>query len=63
MLVADASAGSLPSTRIESLRATDPHRYARELKRARSLLFVAVTRARDTLAITRHGTPSPFLPR
>jgi superfamily I DNA/RNA helicase/mRNA-degrading endonuclease RelE of RelBE toxin-antitoxin system len=63
MLVADASAGSLPSTRIESLRATDPHRYARELKRARSLLFVAATRARDALAITWHGTPSPFLPR
>jgi hypothetical protein len=35
----------------------------RTLKRARSLLFVAATRARDALAITWHGTPGPFLPR
>jgi superfamily I DNA/RNA helicase len=62
MLIADASAGSIPSLRAESLRAEDPERHARELTKARSLLFVAATRARDTLAITWHGAPSPFLP-
>jgi superfamily I DNA/RNA helicase len=62
MHIADASAGSIPPSKAESLRAEDPERHARELKKARSLLFVAATRARDTLAITWHGAPSPFLP-
>jgi superfamily I DNA/RNA helicase/mRNA-degrading endonuclease RelE of RelBE toxin-antitoxin system len=61
MLIADASADVIPSTRIEPLKISDPQRYARELKQSRSLLFVAATRARDSLAITWHGTPSPFL--
>ncbi len=43
------------------LRTTDAVRYRRELQRARSLLFVAATRSRDSLAIFRHGRPSPFL--
>ena len=30
--------------------------------RARSLLFVAATRARDALVISWHGQPSRFLP-
>jgi hypothetical protein len=30
-------------------------------ERARSLLFVAATRSRDSLAIFWHGTPSRFL--
>jgi superfamily I DNA/RNA helicase len=63
MLIADASAGSIPPARAESLRAEDPERYERQLKRSRSLLFVAATRARDSLAITWHGAPSPFLPQ
>ena len=62
MLIADASAGSIPS-KVMALRAEYPERYDRQLKQARSLLFVAATRARDTLAITWHGTPSPFLPQ
>ncbi|PSK95736.1 UvrD-like helicase family protein [Murinocardiopsis flavida] len=33
----------------------------RQRQRDRSLLFVAATRARDTLVITHHATPSPFL--
>lgn len=41
---------------------TDPTRQQRELMRARSLLFAAATRARDTLAISWHGQPSRFLP-
>jgi hypothetical protein len=48
--------------RIAEYHDGDPVRYERELKQARSLLFVAATRARDSLVITWHGTPSPFLP-
>ncbi len=62
MIVADVSHGVLPATRVEGLRASDPLRYEREVKRARSLLFVAATRARDSLMISWHGTPSQFLP-
>jgi len=62
MLVAGVSAGLIPDAHIADHRDTDPVRYERELKQARSLLFVAATRARDSLAITWHGTPSPFLP-
>ncbi|MEV3947617.1 hypothetical protein ACIPJG_28865 [Streptomyces halstedii] len=36
-------------------------RHRREVQQARSLLFVATTRARDSLDIFWHGTPSPFL--
>jgi hypothetical protein len=42
---------------------SDPARYRRELQRARSLLFVAATRAHDSLDIFWHGAPSPFLAR
>jgi superfamily I DNA/RNA helicase len=62
MLVAGVSAGLIPDSRIVEHRDTDPLRYERELKQARSLLFVAATRARDSLTITWHGIPSPFLP-
>jgi superfamily I DNA/RNA helicase/mRNA-degrading endonuclease RelE of RelBE toxin-antitoxin system len=62
MLIAGVSDGMIPSSRLDALRATDPQRYTRELKQSRSLLFVAATRARDSLAITWHGNPSPFLP-
>jgi superfamily I DNA/RNA helicase/mRNA-degrading endonuclease RelE of RelBE toxin-antitoxin system len=62
MLVTGVSAGLLPDARIADHRDTDPVRYERELRQARSLLFVAATRARDSLVITWHGTPSPFLP-
>ncbi|XVS65516.1 UvrD-helicase domain-containing protein [Actinosynnema sp. CA-299493] len=40
----------------------DPRRREREERKARSLLFVAVTRARDTLRISWYGKPSPYLP-
>lgn len=63
MLIAGAGEGAIPPVRTETLKSIDPTRYAREMKRARSLLFVAATRARDSLSITWHGTPSPFLPR
>jgi superfamily I DNA/RNA helicase/mRNA-degrading endonuclease RelE of RelBE toxin-antitoxin system len=63
MLIADASAGAIPSAKVVGLRTEYPERYDRQLRQARSLLFVAATRARDTLAITWHGDPSPFLPQ
>lgn len=63
MIVADISDGVLPATgRMTGLRETDPLRYERELMQARSLLFVAATRARDALVISWHGQPSSFLP-
>lgn len=39
----------------------DPVQHAQDLRAERSLLFVAATRAREALAITWHGRPSPFL--
>ncbi len=41
----------------------DAARVARRERRDRSLLFVAATRARDSLRITWHSKPSPFLPQ
>ena len=63
MIVADVSNGVIPAARVEGLRDGDPQRYPREIKQAHSLLFVAATRARDSLVISWHGQPSPFLPR
>ncbi|MFD5319827.1 3'-5' exonuclease [Streptomyces sp. NPDC127098] len=56
------SEGQVPHQRVEAFRDTDPRRYERELQRARSLLFVAATRARDEPVITWNGRPSRFLP-
>ncbi|MWA06518.1 AAA family ATPase [Actinomadura sp. LD22] len=62
MIIAGAAAGLVPQAYIRQYDGTDPVRYHRELQRARSLLFVAATRARDSLLVSWHGTPSPFLP-
>jgi len=62
MIVADVSDGVIPAPRVEYLRHSDPLRYQREIKQAHSLLFVAATRARDSLMMSWHGKPSPFLP-
>lgn len=59
VLVHDASASTLPSA--GALNACeDPQDREDVLERERNLLYVA-TRARDRLAITWTGTPSPFL--
>ncbi|WTW98451.1 UvrD-helicase domain-containing protein [Streptomycetaceae bacterium NBC_01309] len=55
------SDGIVPRAAIERFRVDDPHRHERETRKARSLLFVATTRARDALLISWHGRPSPFL--
>lgn len=63
LAIVGARDGVIPRTAvIERYRATDPRRCAREELRARSLLFVAATRARDTLRISWHDRPSPYLP-
>ncbi|MEU1146545.1 UvrD-helicase domain-containing protein [Streptomyces sp. NPDC005863] len=61
MIIAGVSDGLVPRDAVTRLRAADPSRYRREVQRSRSLLFVATTRARDSLDIFWHGTPSPFL--
>ena len=62
MILAGISDAAIPGARVEAFRNSDPTRYQRELLRTRSLLFVAATRARDSLVITWHGEPSRFLP-
>lgn len=61
LAVIGVSEGVLPRAWINRLRADDPARYDREQRKARALLFVAVTRARDTLRITWHGKRSALL--
>jgi len=62
VFLAGISAGQVPHQRIEGVRRTDPDEYRRERLWARSMLFVAATRARDELVISWNGRPSDFLP-
>ncbi|MFD0304111.1 UvrD-helicase domain-containing protein [Streptomyces sp. NPDC127119] len=55
--------GQVPHQRIEQYRFKNPDRYRQEEQRARSLVFVAATRARDELIVTWSGKASRFLPR
>jgi len=57
MILAGITDAAVPGQRV----AADPARQQRELMRARSLLFVAATRARDALVISWNGQPSRFL--
>ncbi|MFF2135474.1 UvrD-helicase domain-containing protein [Streptomyces sp. NPDC058193] len=61
MVIAGVRDGLVPREAVTRLQSDDAVRYRRELQRARSLLFVAATRSRDSLAIFWHGRPSPFL--
>jgi superfamily I DNA/RNA helicase len=63
MIVAGVNADVIPAARVEGSRDTDPQRFDREVKQARSLLFVAATRARDSLVVSWHGKPSRLLPQ
>ena len=58
MILAGITDAAVPGQRA----ADDPARQQRELMRARSLLFVASTRACDALVISWNGQPSRFLP-
>ncbi|MEV5367584.1 UvrD-helicase domain-containing protein [Streptomyces cellulosae] len=63
LAIVGARDGVIPRTEIlERYRTADPRRYAREELRARSLLFVAATRARGALRISWYDRPSPYLP-
>ncbi|MGW1974323.1 UvrD-helicase domain-containing protein [Streptomyces sp. NPDC001889] len=55
--------GQVPHQRIEQYRLANPDRYRQEEQRARSLVFVAATRARDELVVTWSGRASRFLPQ
>ncbi|MFF7242335.1 UvrD-helicase domain-containing protein [Embleya sp. NPDC008237] len=61
IIIAGVTEGLVPRSSVDAWAATDPSRHHRELQRARSLLFVAATRARDALAIMWHAEPSRFL--
>jgi len=58
MILAGITDAAVPGQRVGA----DLARQQRELMRARSLLFVAATRARDALVISWNGQPSRFLP-
>ncbi|WP_328344567.1 UvrD-helicase domain-containing protein [Streptomyces violaceus] len=62
VFLAGVSDGRIPHQRIEQYRLTSPDRHRQEEQRARSLVFVAATRARDELVVTWSGRPSRFLP-
>jgi len=62
IIIAGMADGLIPHSRILGFKDSDPLRHRREMKRARSLLFVAATRARDDLVISWHGRKSRFLP-
>ncbi|WBB62558.1 UvrD-helicase domain-containing protein [Streptomyces sp. WMMC500] len=64
LAIVGARDGVIPrASVVQRYRETDPRRLAREELKARSLLFVAATRARDTLRISWYGKASPYLPR
>ncbi|GAA1038386.1 UvrD-helicase domain-containing protein [Streptomyces murinus] len=63
VFLAGISDGLVPHQRIETFRLSNPDRYRQEEQRARSLLFVAATRARDELVVSWHGHSSRYLPR
>ncbi|MEX2970927.1 UvrD-helicase domain-containing protein [Streptomyces sp. C184] len=61
LIIAGVSEGLVPRSAVDAWERTDRLRHRRELQRARSLLFVAATRARDALTISWNGEPSRFL--
>lgn len=63
VFIVGVSEGQVPHQRIEPYRLNNPDRYRQEEQRARSLVFVAATRARDELVVSWNGRPSRFLPR
>ena len=56
-----ASAGQMPADFAVTPDSADHIEHQHGTQRERSLLFVSATRARDALAITWTGQPSPFL--
>jgi superfamily I DNA/RNA helicase len=62
LAVVGASANMVPLPASVTPSTEDPARHELDITRERCLLYVACTRARDTLVVTSVGSPSPFLP-
>jgi superfamily I DNA/RNA helicase len=62
VVLAGVTDGVVPLVDAITSDADDPRQRAEDLAREQSLLFVAATRARDSLLVTFHGSPSRFLP-
>lgn len=58
-----ADATQVPLAHAVTPETADRIAHRHDLQRERSLLFVSATRARDALAISWSGSPSPFLER
>lgn len=54
-------AGTVPAKAAVTAESEDPVAHEHDLLRERCLLFVACTRARDSLYVSYVGNPSPFL--
>ena len=59
--VAGVGAGQLPLGSATVPASDDAATHRLDVQRERCLLFVACTRARERLAVSWHGEPSPFL--
>ncbi|MBD0672275.1 UvrD-helicase domain-containing protein [Streptomyces sp. CBMA156] len=59
--VVGVSDGLIPLRSAITPADTDPQQHQEDLDGELSLLFVACTRAREALAVSWHGAPSPFL--
>ncbi|MCD9625294.1 UvrD-helicase domain-containing protein [Rhabdothermincola salaria] len=59
--VIDASSDELPNPKFLTPESEDPVQHEAEIRRERSLLYVASTRARDDLWVAWSGSPSRFL--
>ncbi|GAA3753712.1 superfamily I DNA/RNA helicase [Spinactinospora alkalitolerans] len=57
-----ATADALPKMDHVTSADLDEQQHAADLAAQRSLLYVACTRARESLYVSWHGPPSPFLP-
>ncbi|HEX2143061.1 MAG TPA: UvrD-helicase domain-containing protein [Glycomyces sp.] len=63
VIIGCLGADHFPYPYIRKLAELDPQRHELETAKARNLLFVAATRARDELLFTWSGDPSPLLRR
>ncbi|MGI5120679.1 3'-5' exonuclease [Marinactinospora thermotolerans] len=61
--VVGVTAEALPRMDHVTPLEVDEHQHEADLAAQRSLLYVACTRARESLYVSWHGRPSPFLPR
>jgi superfamily I DNA/RNA helicase len=61
LAVAGVGSGAIPAPNAVTPADEDLHTHERDIRRERSLLFVACTRAREQLTVTWHGSASPFL--